>query len=333
MVAIASIVGMERMGVRIGARGSGSSVAAGRSVARSAGASRREALDDCEPGCVVSPQAKTTITKEGEVRFTFTVAAIVAAASAFAFTASTALADPPCVFKAQCGITSPATITDGVVARPGAYDANNPSGYDRWYRFWGKAGTQVTVTAFDDESVACIGLHPVLQSLAGCGSGNVQLILADQPGIDPSTYPYSPTPAYWGFTTNDGINWTNPPARLSSRLPLTGIYDVIVQGEPARDASGNPLPTPWTLTVTATPNVQWPAPPTRPSCVIPALRNVSLSTATHRLAINHCRTGRLFWQHSQTIRRNRVIANHAHWRQGTRLPNATKVALSVSLGR
>jgi hypothetical protein len=132
------------------------------------------------------------------------------------------------------------------------------------------------------------------------------------------------------------------PQSWSTIIPATGTYYVKVTGDLGQDSNGNPVDVPYTLTVQASPAVQWPPPPPPPApaptpppppaaCVVPHYGGVTLTTIEHRIAANHCTVGAVHYMWDRSVRRGRV-AGLSH-PPGTRLANATRANIWISRGR
>lgn len=159
-----------------------------------------------------------------------------AAAAACLAIPSAAAANGPCGQNFDgnhaCGVNSPAAIDGSLVT-------DNERDY---YVFHAVKGTQVAISITDTENPACTSA-----SSGGCGDVRVQL--ADSQGNDivdsNNSYP------------NNGIT---VPATINHTLDAKGTYYLIVTGSLGYDANNNRTAIPYTLSVNASPNVQWPAP-------------------------------------------------------------------------
>jgi len=67
------------------------------------------------------------------------------------------------------------------------------------------------------------------------------------------------------------------------------------------------------------------------SCVVPKVKGKTLERAKRATRAAHCRVGRIKKAFSRTVKKGRVVS--AKPRVGRKLPNGTKVALTVSKGK
>jgi hypothetical protein len=128
-----------------------------------------------------------------------------------------------------CGIASPATDSGSLIT-------DNESDY---YVFFAQKGTELSVAVTDTEDPTCDPLS--------CGSAHVELLEADG---DDTFQGASSAP-------NNGITVAG---NLAHTLEATGTYYLVVSGYLGHDENYNPTPIPYTLSINASPAVQWPAP-------------------------------------------------------------------------
>ena len=71
-------------------------------------------------------------------------------------------------------------------------------------------------------------------------------------------------------------------------------------------------------------------PPVRPRCVVPSVKNKSVSKARRLLASKHCVLGKVTYARSRKVKKGRIVSQSK--RPGTRHPRGTKVNVVVSRG-
>jgi hypothetical protein len=159
---------------------------------------------------------------------------------AMLLTAGAASANGPCGQNDEgasaCGVNSPATD-------PGSLTTDNENDY---YVLYAQQGTELHVSVTNTANPSCS------QTDEGW-CGNVKADLFDSQGNDTGEGSGSSTP-------NKGIT---VPASFDTTL-TTGTYYLIVTGSMGADQYGNPTAVPYSLAVTASPNVVWPAPSSSP---------------------------------------------------------------------
>jgi len=146
--------------------------------------------------------------------------------------------------------------TESTTSYPGSSFANNETDY---YVFYAQPGTELTASVLDEGNPNCGG---------GYCSGN-QIELTDAYGHILTGGIYS---------ENDNTDYSEPigsgyspqgPLTIKAILQNAGTYYLKVWG--GLDGS-DPSSVPYSLTVTASPNVQWPAPPPPPKPASAQLR-------------------------------------------------------------
>ena len=167
-----------------------------------------------------------------------------AAATALVLLALPALAtaDGPCGHDfdgpTACGVNSPGTYKGALTTRNGA----------DYYVFYATRGTALTVTVTNTQEPVCERF-----GLGKNDCGTIAAELRDSTGSEVTRTGES-EPA-GGITV---------PAKFSYTLTESGVHYIVVfggvAGENRTDSQGNPTPTPYMLSVTAEPRVQWPAP-------------------------------------------------------------------------
>jgi hypothetical protein len=197
--------------------------------------------------------------------------------------------------------------TASTTSYSGSLVTDNESDY---YVFYAQKGTELSVTITDTENPSCS------TSAGYCGGAAVNLDDAQGNQLDGTD----------GSTPNNGIT---VPQRFSHTLESAGTYYLIVSGYLGTDQNQNPTAVPYTLNVSASPNVQWPAPP--PSCKVPGFHRASLATVEQRIAAGHCTVGSVRHQYSRSTRRGRVLSLSPG--AGTSLANGAPVSVVVSAGR
>jgi hypothetical protein len=236
------------------------------------------------------------------------VSASIAAALAVALGAvSPASAVGPCGndvdAPAACPIDSPGSYSGTILTQ---------SGYD-YYVFYGRKGTALSVTVSDATNPAnCLNLY--------CGEVSAFL---DRPN---SSLAIAATTVGGSYVDGDGVTVPNG---FSVKLAKTGTYYLKVDGQLAETPDGKSytVPVPYTVQVSATPNVQWP-----PPCTVPAMgRRTSLARAKRLLLGRGCSVGTVSRKHSKRVRRGDVIALTPA--SGTSVAYHTPVAIVVSEGR
>lgn len=150
-------------------------------------------------------------------------------------------------------------------------------------------------------------------SLSDGASGvqNASLLIDGQEVADYGEYGGDHVPSTFSYR-DDGYDWT------------LGKHTWQIK---SRDNAGNKGQPGGTFSV-ATP----PPPPPPPRCVVPRVQGLTVAGAKHRLAVNHCAVGRLYWTRNRHVHRGRVIATRSWW-PGKRLPYASRLGLWVSRGR
>lgn len=197
--------------------------------------------------------------------------------------------------------------------------ANNETDY---YVFYAQANAEFSATVLDEGNPDCGG---------GYCAGN-QIELADA---------YGDVLAGGLYNDNGDTNWSEPigsgydnagPLSLSYILKSAGTYYVKVEG----GLDGNdPSPVPYALTMSATPNVQWPKPvikktsPPPKNCKAPKFGGASLATVKRRIVTNDCTVGRVRYRYGPWRKGTVVTSNR---RAGVLLPYHSPISLTVSKG-
>lgn len=274
------------------------------------------------------------------------VAAMMAVAVTSIVGVSAASANGPCGVDyngpTACGVNAPAAINGTIVQ-------GQESDY---YVFWAPAGTQIAATITNQIAPSCSNSNNY------CGKLSMYLAGSDGEPLEDNGSYSSPS------EYSNGVLLTG---QLVDTLTQTGTYYLIVNGESALEGNGSPVPTAYGLSVTANSGaIQWPAPPPppppapkpipapapkpvpaplpapKPKCVIPHAYGVQYNVVRHRLAVNHCRSGRVYLTPHTGKRRGVVLAlgfrGYGHrlgviWRAGLELPYGSTVDLKVSAGR
>lgn len=230
----------------------------------------------------------------------WTAAAVLATASILGVAAPSALANGPCGVdfdsNSACAITSPYSINGSLIT-------DNESDF---YVFWAQAGTQISATITDTENPQCAtpSFYPI-----DCGDVYVSLDDANGENVDGSS---ESQPASPGITV---------PATMSHTIEDTGQYYLVVSGGlTSNENTGQSYATPYSLSVSANPGVQWPPPPpappapapvSNPMCVVPQVYAQTLATVEHRLATHNCTPGKIYWVSKRGLRR---YAHFPNWR-------------------
>ncbi len=134
-----------------------------------------------------------------------------------------------------CPVTSPSTLS-GTLATADETD---------YYIFYAEQGAQLSVAVSDLEDPACSSAS----SQTTCG--DVQAELYDSQGDDLGEGTGSSSPS-------DGA--ANP-SSFAYKINTAGAYYLVVSGDLGQDENGNPTAVPYSLAVSASPNVAWPEPP------------------------------------------------------------------------
>ena len=200
----------------------------------------------------------------------------------------------------------------------GSMATDNESDY---YVLYAQRGTELSVTITDTENPVCSDPPP--GPTVACGQVSAALDDAQGDELDES------------FNNNGGfdsspINGLQVPATFSHTIDSTGTYYLIVTSSFL--GSFSPPPLPYTLSVSASPNVQWPPPvppPPPPKCKVPNFGGARLSTVRQRIVDNHCTVGRVIYRYSR-VRKGVVIATNR--RAGISLPYRSAINLTVSAG-
>lgn len=197
----------------------------------------------------------------------------------------------------------------------GSMVTDNESDY---YVFYAQEGTELSVTITDTENPVCS--NPPPGPTVGCGHVSAALDDAHGDELDESA-------------NNNGGNDSSPvggitvPATFSHTIDTTGTYYLIVTSS----FLGSFPPLPYTLSVTASPNVQWPPPPPPPpKCKVPRFGGASLSTVTQRIVNNHCTVGRVIHRYNRA-HKGLVIAMNR--RPGIFLPYRSAINVTISAGQ
>jgi len=162
-----------------------------------------------------------------------------------------------------CGVNSPATY-------PGSLTTDNESDY---YMFSAQPGTGLSVSITDTENPGCS-----TSFTDSCGWARVALLDGSGNDLDESA---SSQPA----------NGITVPGSFSHTLGANTYY-LVVSGSLGSDSNSNPVATPYTLSVDASPAVQWPPPP----AVFPGTHKVRrcrmrrIRRHHHRVRVRVCRT-------------------------------------------
>ncbi len=191
-----------------------------------------------------------------------------------------------------CGVNSPGTYG-------GSLTTDNERDY---YVLYAQQGTQLSASITDTENPGCFPAPWPTQ----CGNVRVELDNANGDALGEDT----------SSMINNGITVTGT---FSHTLEATETYYLIVSGGLGDDANSNPTPVPYTLSISASPAVQWPppapaqpkAPPTAiqplPQCHVPKLIGLTLATARARLTRAHCELGAVEHVGHRRPRHQRVI--------------------------
>jgi hypothetical protein len=201
------------------------------------------------------------------------------------------------------------------VNSPGDYAGSLTTDNERdYYVFYAHNNTQLSVTVTNTEDPHCYV----------CGFANA--ILYDSGG---NALKQAESVPQSGITV---------PATFDLTLNTTGTYYLVVTPLDwtglgiglGRDVNGNPIPTPYTLTVNASPAVQWPPPSLR--CVVPTFsRNrTSLAAIKRRIRAGHCTVGHITHARSRTVRKGDVIQLNP--RPHTRLVSGATVNVIILAG-
>ncbi len=167
----------------------------------------------------------------------------------------------PCGYSFQtatCAVNSPASPT-------GTLQTDNQADY---YAMYVQPATELSVTVTDTEAPSC-----------GYSCGDVQAQLYDANGNSVGAYTGDSQP-------NNGIT---VPQTFSYTVQAGGIYYLEVQGGLGTDTNDNPTPVPYTLQVSASPNVSWP-PPTTTTTTTPTTTTTTTTPQTPKLllgAVHH----------------------------------------------
>ncbi len=192
---------------------------------------------------------------------------------------------------------------------PGTLVTDNESDY---YVFYAQRGTELSVSITDTENPVCS--NPPPGPTVGCGDVTAQLDDAEGNEIDGSGN---------GSSASNGIT---VPATFAHTIDSTGTYYLIVSSE----YLGSFPPVPYTLTVNASPNVQWIAPPPAlPKCEVPKFVGANLNTVKRRIINNHCTVGRVSYRYNRVHRGTVITMNR---RAGNLLLNDSPINLIVSAG-
>lgn len=116
-----------------------------------------------------------------------------------------------------------------------------------YYVFHAAKGTQLSVSLTDTENPGC----SQWDFTGYCGEVDVNLYDGKGNEVDG---PADSTP-------NNGVT---VPGAFAHTIDATGTYFLIVEGSLGSDANDNPTSVPYTMHLTASPNVQWPPPPPPP---------------------------------------------------------------------
>jgi hypothetical protein len=183
---------------------------------------------------------------------------------------TTALANGPCGQNFDgnhaCGVNSPAVLTGSLIT----------DNEDDYYVFHGTVGTELQVSVTNT-------IDPGCWISSSCGS--VRAVLTDSQGSEVS----STSSSY----PNNGIAI---PASLNHTLDAKGNYYLILSGQLADDANNQEtVAVPYTLSVSASPNVRWPAPApyTVKHCTTRKVRRF-IHHRWHRVKITTCRRVTIF---------------------------------------
>ncbi len=241
------------------------------------------------------------------------VVSLATCAGAALMTAAPATADGYCgqdyTGPAACAITTPGGPYNGSIV------ADNDTDY---YVFHAAPSTHLSVSLLDSENPAC-----TTAQTGYCGDVQFEIVNADdsyEDGPDGSSNP------------EDGLSI---PLNWSTIIPKGGTYYLLVSGNEGTDANGNPIATPYSLTVNAAPNIVWPPPPTAPKpapvCTVPNYQGAGLATINARLRADGCEPGRVRRIYSSRVRWGHVIKLSEA--PGTQLGYKAKVGITVSKGK
>jgi hypothetical protein len=180
--------------------------------------------------------------------------------------------------------------------------------------FHAARGTELSVNTTDTEAPTCS------TEAVPYTCGQVRADLYDSQGAD----------TFQGTNYSQPNNGITVPASFSYTIGSTGTYYLVISGFLGQDANQNPTRVPYSLSVTASPNVQWP-PPAVP-CTVPSFRvGASLPSVERRILAAHCGLGTVTHAYSRHVRRGKVLALSPE--SGTQLASGSAVAITVSAGR
>ncbi len=237
-----------------------------------------------------------------------------------------ALAASPCgntfTSSIACQLGFPSSVNASLVT-------DNETDY---YVFYAPSGAELSVTATDTEGTGCS-----LSSYSGrCGDARAELYDAQGDDLYQGTGSSSPN-------TNITV-----PRSFAYTIPAAGTYYLLVSGDLGRDGSSNPTSVPYTLNVSSSPNVQWPAPAPAPvtpkptptpkpkpapaPCVVPRFTTgATLHSVETRITAGHCRIGAIKRAYSTRVARGRVLALSPT--PGRHLASHARVTITLSAGR
>lgn len=211
---------------------------------------------------------------------------------AVALSASSASADGYCgndqVGAKACPIDGSAVYTGSLTPASDPYPFYPERDY---FVFAAKAATRLQITIADTE-------NPADCAIPGLICGDVSAELLDGRGNQVAS----------SRGSADIINGIAVPATLTRKLTKAGTYYLVFSGPLSVNVRGGPtstyIPVPYSVTVSATPNVFWPA-----QCTVPRVHHHEGLTAAERaLRRNGCEIGRIVRQRSRTTPAADVLA-------------------------
>jgi len=258
-------------------------------------------------------------------------------------TASGAISLPPNTLPTSSCVTnyeSPVAVECPLNAGPSGNSYSGTVNDLVWQRYYfsAQANTTLQVTFTDREDPSCFGL--ILPSgWNSCGA--IQAGIADISNSD-VTLPLTNTNlisapvmnAAGAFAIDDPVSFgaTITPAVTGTTAPTDWVLFLLT-------TYNMPAPTPYTLTVSASPSVQWPPPSVLPpirratQCVVPTFTpgRTSLGVVEGRIRAAHCRVGRITRATSKSARRGSVLRLSS--KPGARLARGSRVGITVSAGK
>ena len=251
------------------------------------------------------------------------LAAMATTLAAGCLTAGPALADGPCgqdyTSQSACPVNSASTPT-----YTGSIVAADDTDY---YVFHASAGTRLSLSITDTEDPSC----SEGSSSNYCGDVMASVVDSQDNWVGGTDY----------SGPSGGLSI---PATSTTILQTAGTYYLEVNGDEGSDQYGNPTPVPYSLQVTGSPAVVWPAPittmPTQPvtgkpsgpavRCTVPAAAHRRLGVVERALRGEHCTVGAVRVRRDRRVKRGRVITLSAP--AGSRFSAGHRVSIVVSAG-